>query len=96
MVHNLMVHEAMPGHCCSSRTPAVPRRTRRAGRVLVGGVRRGLGGVRRGADGRHGYPGKGNPDALRMQQLKMQLRTIINTILDVQLHGELTKAGPWR
>jgi uncharacterized protein (DUF885 family) len=43
---------------------------------------------------RHGYPGQGNPDALRMQQLKMRLRTIINTILDVQLHcGELTEAG---
>ena len=34
----------------------------------------------------HGYPGEGNPDAVRMQQLKMRLRMIINTILDVRVH----------
>jgi hypothetical protein len=30
---------------------------------------------------RHGYPGEGDPRAVRMQQLKMQLRTGINAIL---------------
>ena len=34
----------------------------------------------------HGYPGEGDPDAVRMQQLKMRLRMIINTILDVRVH----------
>jgi uncharacterized protein (DUF885 family) len=41
----------------------------------------------------HGYPGGGDPRALRMQQLKMQLRMIINTILDARVHGHgLTQA----
>jgi hypothetical protein len=30
----------------------------------------------------HGYPGEGDPRAVRIQQLKMQLRTTINAILD--------------
>ena len=34
-----------------------------------------------------GYPGDGDPRAVRMQQLKMQLRTIINAILDARIHG---------
>jgi uncharacterized protein (DUF885 family) len=33
-----------------------------------------------------GYPGDGDPRAVRMQQLKMQLRTIINAILDARIH----------
>jgi uncharacterized protein (DUF885 family) len=36
---------------------------------------------------RHGYPGDGDPSEVRMQQLKMQLRMIINTILDARVHG---------
>ena len=36
----------------------------------------------------HAYPGDGNPEAIRMQQLKMQLRTIINAILDARVHGD--------
>jgi uncharacterized protein (DUF885 family) len=35
---------------------------------------------------RHGYPGDGDPRAVRIQQLKMQLRMIINTILDGRVH----------
>jgi uncharacterized protein (DUF885 family) len=35
----------------------------------------------------HGYPGAGDPRAVRMQQLKMQLRTIINAILDARIHA---------
>jgi uncharacterized protein (DUF885 family) len=35
----------------------------------------------------HGYPGEGNPLAVRMQQLKMQLRTTINAILDARVHA---------
>jgi len=33
------------------------------------------------------YPGEGNPAAMRMQQLKMQLRMIINAILDQRVHA---------
>jgi uncharacterized protein (DUF885 family) len=35
----------------------------------------------------HGYPGEGDPRAVRMQQLKMQLRSIINAILDARVHS---------
>jgi uncharacterized protein (DUF885 family) len=36
----------------------------------------------------HGYPGDGDPRAVRMQQLKMQLRTTINAILDAGVHAQ--------
>ena len=58
-----------------------------ARRALVGAVRRGLGGLRRGADGRPRVPGRGRPAAVRMQQLKMQLRMVINAILDARVHA---------
>ena len=35
----------------------------------------------------HGYPGEGDADAVRMQQLKMQLRMVINAILDARVHA---------
>ena len=35
----------------------------------------------------HGYPGEGDPRAVRMQQLKMQLRMMINAILDARVHA---------
>ena len=33
------------------------------------------------------YPGEGDPRAVRMQQLKMQLRMTINAILDARIHA---------
>jgi len=35
----------------------------------------------------HEYPGEGDPRGVRMQQLKMQLRTTINAILDARVHA---------
>ena len=35
----------------------------------------------------HGYPGEGDAAAVRMQQLKMQLRMVINAILDARVHA---------
>jgi uncharacterized protein (DUF885 family) len=95
MVQNLMVHEAMPGHVLQL---AHARRFRGGTPVRAafwsGSFVEGWAVYAEELMVRHGYPGEGNPDALRMQQLKMRLRTIINTILDVQLHcGELTEAG---
>src|SRR5579859_6678896 len=41
----------------------------------------------------HEYPGEGDPAAVRMQQLKMQLRMVINAILDARVHAHgLTEA----
>ena len=87
MVQNLMVHEAMPGHVLQlghSRrfTGATPVRAAfRSGSFVEGWAV-----YAEELMARHGYPGEGNPDAVRMQQLKMRLRMIINTVLDVRVH----------
>ena len=36
----------------------------------------------------HGYPGESDPGALRLQQLKMQLRMTLNAIIDAKVHTE--------
>ena len=88
MVHNLMVHEAMPGHYLQlqhSRRFAGATRLRaalRSGSFIEGWA---VYAERLMAD--HGYPGEGDPRAVRMQQLKMQLRTTINAILDARVHA---------
>jgi hypothetical protein len=84
MVQNLMVHEAMPGHVLQlghSRrfgggTPV--RAAFRSGSFVEGWAV-----YAEELMASHGYPGEGNPGAVRMQQLKMRLRMIINTTLDV-------------
>jgi uncharacterized protein (DUF885 family) len=87
MVQNLMVHEAMPGHVLQlghSRrfTGATPVRAAfRSGSFVEGWAV-----YAEELMAAHGYPGEGNPDAVRMQQLKMRLRMIINTVLDVRVH----------
>ena len=95
MVQNLMVHEAMPGHVLQlgharrfrGGTPV--RAALRSGSFVEGWAV-----YAEELMARHGYPGEGNPDAVRMQQLKMRLRMIINTILDVRVHcGDLAEDG---
>jgi uncharacterized protein (DUF885 family) len=87
MVHNLMVHEAMPGHALqlqhSNRfTAATPVRTAwRSGSFVEGWAV-----YAEQVMNAHGYPGEGNPVALRTQRLKSKLRTIINTIMDARVH----------
>lgn len=89
MVHNLMIHEGMPGHVLqlqhsrrfSGDTPI--RAALRSGSFVEGwAVYAEL------LMATHGYPGEGSPDAVRMQQLKMQLRMVLNTILDIRVHCE--------
>jgi uncharacterized protein (DUF885 family) len=88
MVHDLMVHEAMPGHYLQlqhSRRFAGATRLRavlRSGSFIEGWA---VYAERLMAD--HGYPGEGDPRAVRMQQLKMRLRTTINAILDARVHA---------
>ncbi len=95
MVQNLVVHEAMPGHVLQlgharrfrGGTPV--RAALRSGAFVEGWAV-----YAEELMARHRYPGEGDPDALRMQQLKMRLRMIINTILDVQVHcGDLDESG---
>ncbi|NUP50725.1 MAG: DUF885 domain-containing protein [Catenulispora sp.] len=88
MVHNLMVHEAMPGHLLQlqhSQRFQAPTTVRAA--MWSGSFVEGWAVYAEEAMVRHGYPGYGNPAGVRMQQLKMQLRMIINTILDGRVHG---------
>jgi uncharacterized protein (DUF885 family) len=100
-LHDLSVHEAMPGHVLQlahAQGLASPTRVRRFGRsgVFIEGwavyaeelmVARGY---RPDADPRSGA-------ALRLQQLKMQARMTINAILDigVHAHGLPEAEGRW-
>jgi uncharacterized protein (DUF885 family) len=89
MVHDLVVHEAMPGHYLQLQHS---RRFGGSGTAIRAALRSGsfvegwaVYAERMMAE--HGYPGDGDPRAVRMQQLKMQLRMIINAILDARIHG---------
>jgi uncharacterized protein (DUF885 family) len=89
MVHNLMVHEAMPGHYLQlqhSRRFAGSRTAIRAA-LRSGSFVEGWAVYGEQIMAEQGYPGDGDPREVRMQQLKMQLRTIINAILDARIHG---------
>jgi uncharacterized protein (DUF885 family) len=89
MVHNLMVHEAMPGHYLQlqhSRRFSGSRTAIRAA-LRSGSFVEGWAVYAERIMAEQGYRGDGDPRAVRMQQLKMQLRTIINAILDARIHG---------
>jgi uncharacterized protein (DUF885 family) len=84
MIHNLTVHEAMPGHALQlahSRRFRAPTRVRAA--LWSGPMVEGWAVYAERLAAEHGHHG----DALRMQQLKMQLRMIINAILDARVHA---------
>ena len=89
MVHNLMVHEAMPGHYLqlqhSRRFTGSDTAIRAA--LRSGSFTEGWAVYTERVMAEQRYPGEGDPRAVRMQQLKMQLRTIINAILDARIHG---------
>jgi uncharacterized protein (DUF885 family) len=90
MVHNLMVHEAMPGHFLQlqhSRRFAGSATALRAA-LRSGSFVEGWAVYAEQLMAERGYPGEGDPRAVRMQQLKMQLRMIINAILDARVHGD--------
>jgi uncharacterized protein (DUF885 family) len=87
LVHDLMIHEAMPGHAVQFEHSG-----RFAGSTQVRAVLRsgpfveGWAVYAEQLMGDRGYPGEGNPAALQLQRLKMLLRSIINTIMDVRVH----------
>jgi uncharacterized protein (DUF885 family) len=89
MVHNLMVHEAMPGHYLQLQHSRRFRGSDTAIRAALwsGSFVEGWAVYAEQLMADHGYPGEGDPRAVRMQQLKMQLRMIINAILDARVHG---------
>src|SRR5215467_10912962 len=87
MVHNLMIHEAMPGHALQLQhsrrfTGATPVRAAwRSGSFVEGWAV-----YAEQIMGAHDYPGEGNPAAVRTQRLKAKLRTITNAIMDARVH----------
>lgn len=89
MLHNLTVHEAMPGHVLqlahnNRHEAAVP--VRKA--LWSGAFVEGWAVYAEELMVDHGYrEAEGAADALRMQQLKMQLRMTINAILDARVHA---------
>jgi hypothetical protein len=88
LVHDLVIHEAMPGHMLQlqhSRRFAAPTKVRSA--FWSGSFVEGWAVYAEEVMADHGYPGEGDPGAVRMQQLKMQLRMIINAILDARIHA---------
>jgi uncharacterized protein (DUF885 family) len=89
MVQNLMVHEAMPGHYLQLAHTRRFRGSDTAIRAALwsGSFVEGWAVYAEQLMADAGYPGEGDPRAVRMQQLKMQLRMIINAILDARVHG---------
>ncbi|HEX9042689.1 MAG TPA: DUF885 domain-containing protein [Trebonia sp.] len=94
MVHNLMVHEAMPGHYLQlQHSRRFTGGTRLRAALWSGPFAEGWAVYAEELMAVHRYPGEGDPAAVRMQQLKMQLRMIINAILDARVHAHgLTEA----
>jgi uncharacterized protein (DUF885 family) len=94
MVHNLMVHEAMPGHYLQlQHARRFTGATRARAALWSGSFVEGWAVYAEELMAEHGYPGEQDPAAVRMQQLKMQLRMVINAILDARVHAHgLTEA----
>jgi hypothetical protein len=89
MVHDLMVHEAMPGHMLQLQhskrfVGSSPLRAAFRSDSFIEGWAVHAEAVMAGL----GYPGDADPGALRLQQLKMQLRMILNAILDAKVHTQ--------
>jgi uncharacterized protein (DUF885 family) len=92
MLHNLAVHEAMPGHALQL---AHSNRYRASTPVRAvwwsGPFVEGWAVYTEELMADHGYRSDVSPEAasaLRMQQLKMRLRSIINTIMDIRFHND--------
>jgi uncharacterized protein (DUF885 family) len=87
MVHNLMVHEAMPGHYLQlQHSRRFTGATRLRAALWSGPFVEGWAVYAEELMADHEYPGESDPAAVRMQQLKMQLRMVINAILDARVH----------
>jgi uncharacterized protein (DUF885 family) len=84
MVHNLVIHEAMPGHVLQldhARRFSAPTRVRAA--CWSGPFVEGWAVYAEALMAQSEYGGA----RVRIQQLKMQLRMVINAILDIRVHA---------
>jgi uncharacterized protein (DUF885 family) len=89
LVHDLMVHEAMPGHYLQLQHAARYTGSETAIRAAFwsGSFVEGWAVYAEEVMVDHEYPGDGDPRTFRMQQLKLQLRMTINAILDASVHA---------
>jgi len=89
MIHNLMVHEAMPGHYLQLQHSRRFAGSDTAARAVLrsSSFIEGWAVYAERMMAAQEYPGDGDPRAVRMQQLKVLLRTIINAILDARIHA---------
>jgi uncharacterized protein (DUF885 family) len=99
MLRNLAVHEAMPGHVLQLAHAAAHQGATRVRRAAMSGPF--IEGWASYAESLMAAAGLGLSEqddaALRLQQLKMQLRTTINAILDVRVHAHgMTEAEAMR
>jgi uncharacterized protein (DUF885 family) len=97
LLHNLIVHEAMPGHALQLMHANRHVADTQVRAVFGSGTFiEGWAVYAEALMAAHGYRSQVSPRAatsVRMQQLKMALRTIINTILDIRFHcGDLDEA----
>ncbi|GAA3967554.1 DUF885 domain-containing protein [Thermobifida alba] len=96
-LRNLMAHEAVPGHALQLAHAAAHRGPTRVRSVLrSGSLIEGWAVYAEEAVARAGWTGDGGADdlALRLAQLKMRLRTVLNAIVDVRFHvGDIDEAG---
>ena len=83
-IHNLTIHEAMPGHYLQL-THSNRYESHAARRAGLGHFHRRMGGVRRAAHGRAGLHAMATRSCISMQ-LKWYLRTIANALLDQSVH----------
>jgi uncharacterized protein (DUF885 family) len=98
MLHDLTVHEAMPGHALQLMHSNRHRASTPIRKVWPSGsFVEGWAVYAEELMARHGYRNDVSERAgaaVRMQQLKMQLRMTINAILDISFHcGDLDEAG---
>ena len=89
MIHDLSVHEAIPGHYLqldhANRHPSVLRAVLQSGPFIEGWAV-----YAERLMGEHGYLGADTLDGklFKLTMLKMRLRSITNTLLDIGIHTE--------
>ncbi|HUQ14219.1 MAG TPA: DUF885 domain-containing protein [Novosphingobium sp.] len=89
MIHDLSIHEAMPGHYLqldhANRDPSVLRAVLGSGPFVEGWAV-----YAEGLMGEHGYLGADTLEGklYKLTMLKMRLRSITNTLLDIGIHTE--------
>jgi len=88
LIHDLMLHEAMPGHYLQlQHARRFTGGTQVRAALRSGSFVEGWAVYAERVMTEHDYPGEGDPRAVRMQQLKMQLRMTLNAILDARVHA---------